>query len=329
MSTLFVNTPPPPTPPLRFTPDQCCTTLFSHPSTSFTLVDDCAGGTYFVSHGSQRVGVFKPSVSEPSQPLNPKGDCETQLKAGFTPGEGYLREICAYQMDHAGFAGVPRTVFAEVSGERLGLGSNEVAGSFQHFVTHGSSSWDSPPGAYSGKDVRRIALLDLRLLNCDRHGGNILVGSDARTLTPIDHGYVLPTSLEDLDFEWLMWPQAKQPFTEEEKEYILALCADDDAAVLRGCGVGEDAVELMRLALCALQVGVCADLTVRDIGDFFRRSHFGAPSRLEECIEAARLSDDAGSESSSLSELVELGSDTSSGEVDFWYVMAGLGFMLF
>ena len=31
-------------------------------------------------------------------------------------------------------------------------------------------------------------------------------------LVPIDHGYVLPDTFQDISFEWLYWPQARAPF---------------------------------------------------------------------------------------------------------------------
>lgn len=33
-------------------------------------------------------------------------------------------------------------------------------------------------------------------------------------LVPIDHGYVLPDSFQDISFEWLYWPQARANFGE-------------------------------------------------------------------------------------------------------------------
>ncbi len=47
--------------------------------------------------------------------------------------------------------------------------------------------------------------------------GNILVkrgASGGHELVPIDHGYVLPDSFQDISFEWLYWPQARAPLGE-------------------------------------------------------------------------------------------------------------------
>lgn len=50
---------------------------------------------------------------------------------------------------------------------------------------------------------------DLRLGNADRNGGNILArrnsGIGQWELIPIDHGYCLPSTFEDLSFEWMYW----------------------------------------------------------------------------------------------------------------------------
>jgi Phosphatidylinositol 3- and 4-kinase len=91
-----------------------------------------------------------------------------------------------------------------------------------------------------GVQVAKIAVLDIRLANTDRNGSNILVssGSDGTVrLTPIDHGYCLPSSLQDITFEWLYWPQASVPFSEEALAYIQALDADNDLALLEAHGI--------------------------------------------------------------------------------------------
>nr|GFA85982.1 phosphatidylinositol 4-kinase gamma 4-like [Tanacetum cinerariifolium] len=53
------------------------------------------------------------------------------------------------------------------------------------------------PSAFPVEEVHKIAVLDMRLANADKHAGNILVskGKDDKVIQiPIDHGYCLPTS---------------------------------------------------------------------------------------------------------------------------------------
>lgn len=60
--------------------------------------------------------------------------------------------------------------------------------------------------------VHKIAVLDLRLANADRNGGNILASRGPAgewQLTPIDHGCILPETFEDMSFEWSFWRQVR------------------------------------------------------------------------------------------------------------------------
>ena len=59
---------------------------------------------------------------------------------------------------------------------------------------------------------------------CGAAAGNILVRKGAegdRQLVPIDHGYILPDSFQDISFEWLYWPQARSPFGAHPRDYHL------------------------------------------------------------------------------------------------------------
>ena len=96
-------------------------------------------------------------------------------------------------------------------------------GSLQQFVAHDCDTSEIGTSLFSLQDVHRIAILDIRLFNTDRHAGNILVkhptGDSSRLsalahlnqpkcrLLPIDHGFCLPEALEPPFFEWLHWPQ--------------------------------------------------------------------------------------------------------------------------
>lgn len=49
------------------------------------------------------------------------------------------------------------------------------------------------------REVRKIAILDILMLNCDRNEGNILVKRERgnrMTLIPIDHGLCLPDCID-------------------------------------------------------------------------------------------------------------------------------------
>jgi hypothetical protein len=48
-------------------------------------------------------------------------------------------------------------------------------GSLQEFVWHDCDTSELGPSRFSAADVHRIGILDIRLFNTDRHGGNMLV----------------------------------------------------------------------------------------------------------------------------------------------------------
>lgn len=183
-----------------------------------------SGGAYFMqdSSGQKYVSVFKPIDEEPMAVNNPKGlpislDGEG-LKKGTRVGEGALREVAAYILDHPrsglhtianeakGFAGVPPTVmvkclhrgFNHPEGYEYSP-KNVKFGSLQMFVNNIGSCEDMGPQAFPVEEVHKISVLDIRLANADRHAGNILVCRDSEegriVLIPIDHGYSLPENV--------------------------------------------------------------------------------------------------------------------------------------
>ena len=94
--------------------------------------------------------------------------------------------------------------------------------------------------AFPVDEVHKIAILDCRLANTDRNAGNILVRkgrSGSWELIPIDHGYCLPASFQDVAFEWLYWPQARQPFSPAARDYIAQLNPDKDLSLLAASGI--------------------------------------------------------------------------------------------
>ena len=90
--------------------------------------------------------------------------------------------------------------------------------------------------------VHMIDIFDIRIFETGRHVRNLimrkLIGGTSRfgvqtELIPIDHGLCLPESLEDPYFEWIHWPQASIPFSEDELEYIANCNPVRDSDMLR------------------------------------------------------------------------------------------------
>jgi Phosphatidylinositol 3- and 4-kinase len=219
-----------------------------------TDVLDCTGGVYFMRGVSGRkIAVFKPQDEEQGMPNNTKGyegSGEIGLRPFYKPGYGCMREVAAYLMDVDNFCCVPPTSLVHFQhpilnypgrGGRMGHPFPKV-GSLQKFIHAFDSFEDIGISVLSDLEVQKIALLDLRLLNCDRNASNILAihkdfyredsstgfkgskcsgeeefdfsfddvapvkaegsGGDLYTLIPIDHGYCLPSKLLVNEIDW-------------------------------------------------------------------------------------------------------------------------------
>ncbi|KAL6575635.1 Phosphatidylinositol 4-kinase gamma 4 [Orobanche hederae] len=270
------------------------------------------GGAYFMldTSGTKYLSVFKPIDEEPMAVNNPRGlplsEDGEGLKKGTRVGEGAIRECAVYLLDHpksgrrsfsgdiTGFAGVPPTVYVRClhRGFNHPGGVAVKSGSLQMFMENIGSCEDMGPGAFPVKEVHKIAVLDIRMANADRHAGNILVSKveDGQTvLIPIDHGYCLPCSFEDCTFEWLYWPQARQPFSTETVEYIKSMDAEKDIALLKfyGWDLPLECARVLRISTMLLKKGAEKGLTPSVIGNIMCRQTVRKQSVIEEIVQEA------------------------------------------
>lgn len=154
------------------------------------------------------------------------------------------------------------------------------------------ASWDIGPGLFPVSEVHKIGILDLHIFNTDRHGGNILIcdnDNGAYKLTPIDHGYSLPSSLDRAWFDWLTWPQSRVPFEEDTKRYIESIEPDEDARMLRQyLPIPDESIVIMKISTMLLKRGVKNNLTLNQLGTMASRKTPDKPSVLEILVEDAR-----------------------------------------
>ncbi|URD86060.1 phosphatidylinositol 3- and 4-kinase family protein [Musa troglodytarum] len=164
-------------------------------------------------------------------------------------------------------------------------------GSLQMFVKNYGSCEDMGPRALPVEEVHKICVLDIRLANADRHAGNILICKEAgqTLLVPIDHGYCLPENFEDCTFEWLYWPQARQPFKDEVIDYIKSLDAEEDIALLKfhGWELSPECARTLCVSTMLLKKGVERGLTPYDIGSIMCRETLKKESKIEEMLREA------------------------------------------
>nr|XP_043633926.1 phosphatidylinositol 4-kinase gamma 7-like [Erigeron canadensis] len=278
------------------------------------------GAYYFRNSRGESVAIVKPTDEEPFAPNNPKGFVgktlgQPGLKRSVRVGETGFREVAAYLLDHDHFANVPSTALVKITHSIFNVndgvsGNNNKKNksfskiaSFQQFIPHDFDASDHGTSSFPVSSVHRIGILDIRIFNTDRHGGNLLVkklNNDGKfgqqfELVPIDHGLCLPESLEDPYFEWIHWPQASIPFSEDELEYIKALDPSHDSEMLREelPMIREACLRVLTLCTNFLKEAACFGLCLAEIGEMmtreFRRGE-EEPSELEVlCIEARRI----------------------------------------
>jgi len=285
------------------------------------------GGAYCIQNAmGEKIAIVKPTDEEPFAPNNPNGFVgrtlgQPGLKRSIRVGETGFREVAAYLLDHRHFAQVPPTALVKATHSIFNVNRNVLPcksepfakiGSLQRFQPHEYDASEHGTSRFPVGAVHRIGILDIRILNTDRHGGNILVRKlkedkhtsnrtqfdmqvyDALELIPIDHGLCLPEALDDPYFEWLHWPQASLPFSEEELEYIRQLSAASDAELLRKelPMLRECCLRVLMITTIFLQKAAEAGLTLAEIGGMMSREIVAMddePSELENICMLAKL----------------------------------------
>ncbi|VFQ91110.1 unnamed protein product [Cuscuta campestris] len=259
------------------------------------------GGAYFLqSSNGNRVAVAKPIDEEPLAINNPKGFGgrmlgQPGLKPSIRVGETGFRELAAYLLDHGGFAGVPPTALVKISHVAFNVNTSKSISpppykiaSLQRFVDHDNDAGEIGPSCFSVASVHSIGILDVRLLNLDRHAGNILLKQrqegyavESAKLVPIDHGLCLPESLDDPYFEWLHWPQASIPFSESEIDYINSLDPFKDAELIRNRlpSIRESSIRVLVVCTIFLKSAAAFGLCLADIGEMMTREFCGGEER--------------------------------------------------
>ncbi|OEL26946.1 Phosphatidylinositol 4-kinase gamma 7 [Dichanthelium oligosanthes] len=281
------------------------------------------GAYYFKNIWGERVAIVKPTDEEPFAPNNPKGFVgkalgQPGLKRSVRVGETGFREVAAYLLDHDHFANVPPTMLVKIThtvfnvndcvGCKMKVFCNKSEAvskiaSLQQFIPHDFDASDHGTSSFPVSAVHRIGILDIRIFNTDRHAGNLLVRKlgpkvdnfgEQTELIPIDHGLCLPECLEDPYFEWIHWPQASIPFSEEELDYIARLDPVKDAEMLRMelPMIREACIRVLVLSTIFLKEAAAFGLYLSEIGEMMSRQFTGKeeePSELELlCMEARK-----------------------------------------
>lgn len=189
------------------------------------------------------------------------------FKMGWHHESDPRKEIAAYLLDHDNFAMVPPVVSAHFHHPLFG-GTKKGSCHLHMGDEEEGFCIDHKKRVYlSACSVRKIAALDIRVLNADRHFGNFIISKNH--VFPIDHALILPSYRENVHvhFDWLTWDQAKTPFSDEEKRYIEALDPRKDAEMLQKEFAFSKSIAAMHMASSTLlKVGVKKGLNAYQIG---------------------------------------------------------------
>jgi hypothetical protein len=212
--------------------------------------------------GTHAVAAFwingKPAGGKTEKNFLFKPAMEVKSLAGFPDAGEPAREVAAGRMADllAGSTGLdfgmPETNLVSVDRSRFPEGSigegveggndpdKPLVGSLQTFTKNSGGLREqslSMREKVPTEAVQKVMLLDMMTLNCDRHGDNMLIGTDTngdQTLLPIDHGLSFPepgaqangTIAEKLGGPFcatLALPGAHEPFTPEMMAAIQSL----------------------------------------------------------------------------------------------------------
>jgi len=260
------------------------------------MCEEGLNGTYFMKDkNGNMVAVFKPQDEEGNSENNPKKLEDEFVDKGVLEGEAAQREVAAYLLDKEDrFAGVPKTTMVKIVHPAFGRdakGEPRIKiGSLQEFVKNDGASWDIGYGAFPTHEVQKIAILDLRIFNNDRHGGNMLMkkkSDGTYELIPIDHGFSLSSVLNRAWFDWLTWPQAKEPLSTALKDYVSKIDIEKDMETLRPLNIRPECLRTMKISTMLLKKGCELGLSLFDIASIVCRPTLEQPSELEVLYERA------------------------------------------
>jgi len=218
-------------------------------------IEDGCGTVYKLrDYSNNELAIFKPE--EPENPRAP------------------WNELAAYLLDN-GVAGVPATGLVNLpiaNGDSIT--GKEKFGSIQEYLPETESAADYGTGVFNVDDVHRIGVLDIRIMNCDRHSGNMLFCEKTKRLVPIDHGLCFPSAFTEMgnaSFDWLLFPQAKKPFSAETLAQIEAIDLERDLEVLHELGMCEEQLLTVLMSTTVLKLGARLGKTLYEIGTMVQR----------------------------------------------------------
>ena len=208
-------------------------------------------------------------------------------------------------------------------------------GSLQKFIKSTDVAGNFSFSLFTKDEVHKIAVLDLRIVNCDRNDENILVIKKKHKktqkyiykLVPIDHSLSFPDCIQIYDYElcWTGWDQVQEPFSDEMKKYIESIdIISDMEKIGKTVHLREDCWKMFRVSNTVLKVCAKYNLTLYEIGNLMYKTDYknDSPSQVELLIQKTdRLTSEMKVDkrlrifsASDEKEMLGLGDDVTNGE---------------
>lgn len=214
------------------------------------------------------------------------------FRKGVLSGESVEREVAAYLLDQGNFYSVPKTLCIELQVSSKNINKR---GSLQLYVPHNDVAGNYGYSLFPVKEVHKIGILDLRILNCDRNENNILIQKSKSPsnfrLIPVDHGLSFPDCIEIYDYEivWMSWPQSQVPFSKEELKHIENIDLEADLTILNSrLDIRSKCLKMFILANILLKIAAKKGFTLFEIGNMVYRNQEEEPSLLQKLLDKTK-----------------------------------------
>lgn len=218
------------------------------------------------------------------------------VRSGLYSGELCYREVAAFLLDIEEIHSVPATGLVKIEesamfGKQQNIKENSFKiGSLQKFVANNGVCSNINISKFAIREVQKIALLDIRILNSDRNEANILFQRTAGNiiLIPIDHALSLPDKIEvyQSDLCWLDWPQANEPIDKDLVEFVRKMNPFEDYKLLKeNLNIRSECLFNFLLVEIFIKKAVLRNLTLKKIAKLIYRVKEGAKSPLEKIVE--------------------------------------------
>jgi hypothetical protein len=171
----------------------------------------------------------------------------------------------AYRLDHDSYAKVPRAFRITSLAENATQGKRFLSGAFVEWVPNRTESSILQLPSANLEDRQAVAILDMRLGNCDRHNVNLLINENGE-ITPIDHDNAF-SKFDRPSLSLATSCYALTPLTDKASEYIRNLDINRDVAIMREYEMPESEIQnlVIRTTFLKIAADMGAEITVSEI----------------------------------------------------------------